>query len=147
MLLSGCVSLIEPMIFYKDKAHPKQDTSVFAVENYSKNEDGSAHGAVMQVDGKSTHDWLALNNVDPVWIRVLPGEHVFKIVYSKTSGQYMVKNVTVRDMQAKHVYVAHLIDYGMSYKIVVEDTGENSTYKEHFKREMTSKYDNSSASF
>jgi hypothetical protein len=131
MLLSGCMSMAEPMVAYKDSKHPRSDTSVFAVDRHMVNEDGTATGAVLSVDGHSTRDYFSMTEQVPPWVRVLPGDHTFEITYLKSNRQSMVKTVSVPNMSPRHVYVAHLVDQGMTYKIDVQDIGDTSSFKEH----------------
>ena len=147
MLLTGCMSMAEPMVVYKDAKHPRSDTSVFAVDRHQVDEDGTVVGAVLSVDGHSTRDLLSVTEQVPPWVRVLPGPHTFEITYAKSNRQYMTKTVPVSTMLPRHVYVAHLVDQGMTYSVDVEDMGDSQSFKEHVPNFHTMKSEDVSAVF
>jgi len=147
VLLTGCMSMAEPMVVYKDAKHPRSDTSVFAVDRHEVDEDGVVTGAVLSVDGHSTRDLLSMTEQVPPWVRVLPGPHTFEITYAKSNRQYMMKTVSVPTMLPQHVYVAHLIDKGMTYGINVEDLGDARSFKEHVPNFHTMKSEDVSVTF
>lgn len=147
MSVSGCLNMVEPTIVYKDSNHPKSDTAVFAVDKQLVDEDGNVNGYILAVDYHSTRDRLAMADQNPPWVRVLPGTHSFEILYAKSNRQRMTKTVSVPNMQPKHVYVAHLVDLGMTYRLNIEDTGEHSAFKEHVRNSSVQSYQDVSASF
>lgn len=129
--LSGCRTLNEPAIAYFDKSHPHSDTAVFAVNSVMVSAEGRKNldGSVLEVDGRSMRTISATWEY-PVWVRVLPGEHEFKVIHSK-HPLYVVKAVTVKDMKPRHVYVEEIHDYGSTYRMEVQDLGENPSFSEH----------------
>lgn len=147
LLLSGCMSMAEPMIVYKDAKHPRSDTSVFAVDRHVVDEDGTARGAVLSVDGRSTRDYFSVTEQVPPWVRVLPGDHTFEITYVKSNRQFMVKSVSVLNMSPRHIYVAHLVDQGMTYKVDVQDMGDAQSFKEHVPNFYTMKSEDVTVTF
>lgn len=135
-VLSGCMSLGEPKVAYEDASHPLSDTAVFAVQGFNSPQEGAPQtiSAVWRVDGKSMRNRLSLGDELPVWVRVLPGTHEFKISYDKFEDgtrKTGFATKTVVDMKPKHVYFAKLHDLGSQFQIEVVDLGENSGFKEH----------------
>src|SRR5690348_7752297 len=134
--LSGCMSLGEPKVAYKDANHPHSDTAIFAVQGFNAAEAGAPQtiSAVWRVDGKSMLNRFSMGEELPVWVRVLPGTHEFKISYDKFEDgtrKTGFATKTVADMQPRHVYFARLHDLGNQFRIEVVDLGENSGFKEH----------------
>lgn len=128
--LAGCMAMNEPKIAYYGEERPLSETAVFAVQGEGKSDNGKlVLGSVEEVDGRSMRVRF-MNKEYPYWVRVLPGEHDFKILYYKY-GRYAEKTVHVSDMKPRHVYVAQLLDYNDKYNIQLVDTGENSTFTEH----------------
>ncbi|HUA81866.1 MAG TPA: hypothetical protein VL997_15935 [Dyella sp.] len=130
-MLTGCRTLNEPAVAYYDKSHPHSDTAVFAVNAVMQSAEGRKNlgGAILKVDGRSMH-MPSMTWTDPVWVRVLPGDHEFQVTYSKYP-KYVVKTISVTGMKPRHVYVEEIHDYGDTYRMETVDTGENSTYTEH----------------
>lgn len=136
LLLSGCMSIGEPKVAYKESSHPHSDTAIFAVQGFNPAEAGAPQtiSAVWRVDGKSMLNRLSMGEQLPVWVRVLPGTHEFKISYDKFENgtrKTGFSTTSVVDMQPRHVYFAKLHDLGERFRIEVVDLGENSGFKEH----------------
>ena len=135
-IISGCASMGDPALTYRDSGHSHSDTAIFAVEGFGDTEAGRLRSisAIWTVDGKSMRHF-SMGSELPVWVRVLPGTHQFKISYSKGSApfgrEFAFATKTVADMKPRHVYFAKLIDYGEKYRIDIVDLGENSQFKEH----------------
>jgi hypothetical protein len=100
---------------------------------------GTAVEQIVQVDGK---DLSCFQAGCPVWVRVIPGDHTFRIRCTtvKLVGPLMNKGQSEMDlpvtaMQARHVYEAKcLIDKNSSdpsqspFRVEVKDLGENPDF-------------------
>jgi hypothetical protein len=136
VVLSGCMSLGEPKVAYKDIGQPHSDTAIFAVQGFNPPQAGAPQtlSAVWRVDGRSMRNRLSMGSELPVWVRVLRGTHEFQISYGKVEDgtrKIGFATTTVADMQPRHVYFAKLHDLGDTFRIEVVDLGENSGFKEH----------------
>jgi hypothetical protein len=100
---------------------------------------GTAVEQIVQVDGK---DLSCIQAGCPVWVRVIPGDHTFRIRCTTITlvGPLMNKRQSELDlpftaMQARHVYEAKcLIDKNSSdpsqsaYRVDVKDLGLNPDF-------------------
>lgn len=130
VMVTGCATINEPAITYGDAGHPHSDTAIFAIKSVGESVSGANNmlGSVLEVDGHSMRTFSASWEY-PVWVRVLPGRHEFKIIYSKYP-EFATKTVVVPDAQPRHVYVEMIHDYGRTYRMELKDLGENSNFTE-----------------
>ena len=126
LLIEGCAIHQAPYIAYNERAIPLKNTAVLVAHVYNSGNDLRPAG-VDQADGVS----LNCFNACPVWVRVLPGTHTFKIKYMDSfqmsggaiSFQVAFIPVTIEEMRAGHTYK---LSYTRSGKMViarVEDLG------------------------
>ena len=118
-MLAACAFNQQPYITYENQAHPLSDTAVFM---------SFGTGSLVQithVDGVKT-DCAQVGC--PVWVRVLPGEHTFKIEAkaSTLDGQFIRTftsqfELKLSTMQPRHVYSLRRSPTGFE----VDDRGEN----------------------
>lgn len=94
LLLSGCASLGNPTLAYRDSSHPHSDTAIFAVEGFNDTQEGRLRSisGIWTVDGRSMRHF-SMGSELPVWVRVLPGTHDFKISYSKSGGGHLLETL------------------------------------------------------
>jgi hypothetical protein len=107
---------------------PLSQTAVFSAYDETR---AGQYANIQMVDGKETS-----RGVFPLWVRVLPGDHVFlvrkldrtglsgKSAYSETSDF----RVTVKDMKPRHVYVARFRERNGASVVEVENLGQSPNY-------------------
>jgi hypothetical protein len=126
LLLSGCMSTFnaQPYVTYSDARHPQSDTSVLTTSGMN----GGGLGQVAAVDGVKTSCWKV---GCPIWVRVLPGDHVFTVtygMYGAGSSRTGTTDVRVTGMQPRHVYEVRFQTNGDQFAASVEDLGEDPDY-------------------
>jgi hypothetical protein len=126
--ISGCAFHTRPYIAYANSGHPQADTAVFSVQGLK----GNALGQVVQVDGRDTS---CVQAGCPVWVRVIPGNHTFRIRYSIynngiASHLQGETDFELRDMRARHAYEANFIvdEAAKLFRPEAKDLGENPDY-------------------
>ena len=122
--ISGCTFHTQPYVAYSDARHPLSDTAVFSTQGLK----GNTLGQIVGVDGKGT----ACAQVGcPAWVRVTPGDHLFRIRYRilslslKGEGEFPVTG-----MRARHVYEANFRtdEKQTEVRADAKDLGENPDY-------------------
>jgi hypothetical protein len=117
-VLAGCTFHRQPYIAYEDKAHPLGDTSVMAIE--SSKARGDTLAQLTHVDGKE----LPSHEVGyPVWVRVLPGDHVFRVRHcthrlmgGSIEQRCDLRSVSVANMLPRHLYVIDRVTAQVSHR-------------------------------
>ncbi len=127
LLIAGCTTGTQPIITYSGE-HPLSDTSVLVLRAFN----GNDLGQILSVDGKETSCWQV---GCPFWVRVIPGQHSFRITYalfnngisSHLQGELDVSSL---EMKARHIYEGRLIpnEADKTFRIHVADLGENPNY-------------------
>lgn len=83
----------------------------------------------MSVDGVETSCWKA---GCPGWVRVPPGNHVFKIRFNVYHGinyyQQGEKDLLISHMEAKHIYDTVFTYQDDKFSVVHRDLGEEPEY-------------------
>lgn len=124
---SACMSTFhtKPYVMYSDSSRPLSDTAVFSTAGFV----GSANGQILSVDGKETSCWEV---GCPIWVRVVPGDHKFKIRLSihdsVSSYRQGETEFTVTGMKPRHVYEAQFHVEGNRFRVSEKDLGENPEY-------------------
>lgn len=126
LAMSACAFHLTPYVAYSDTQHPLSDTSVFSTQGLK----GNTLGQIVGVDGKPTSCAQA---GCPLWARVTPGDHTFRIRYSilylgrTLSGEV---DFPVAGMQPRHVYEANFrVDPQQTeFRADAKDLGENPDY-------------------
>lgn len=128
VLVSGCMSTFhtQPYVAYADTQHPKSATSVFS----SSGLNGNTLGQIVAVDGAQTSCWKV---GCPIWVRVLPGDHVFTVNYSIydngiSSHRTGTAEVRITAMQPRHVYEVRYEVMGDKFRAFAKDLGEDPDY-------------------
>ena len=130
LTLGGCAFHQSPYLTYSEKLN-LNETAVF-----SSLDDKAVtfnESRIHLVDGTKTS---CVQVGCPYWVRVKPGKHTFKVVYTSNhswdlnSSGYSVSNleITVDDMKPKHVYVMRFSEKEGKLSYFVEDLGENPEY-------------------
>ena len=124
--ISGCAFHTQPYVAYSDTQHALSDTPVFSTQGFS----GNTLGQIVGVDGKGTSCAQA---GCPVWVRVTPGDHTFRIRYSIVSLSQTLTgeaDFPVTGMRARHVYEANFLTDEKQTKFLAgaKDLGENPDY-------------------
>lgn len=130
LTLSGCAYHHTPYAMYEGSP-PLANTAVFAAVD----EKQTKHVAIgiQLIDGREPSCWQV---GCPIWTRVLPGSHKFSVRYSSNFGlsagmiSYQRANleIEVKDMKARHVYVARYRESSSGVSVFVEDLGENPEF-------------------
>ncbi|MCP1453378.1 hypothetical protein [Pseudomonas kilonensis] len=126
-LISGCLSAeyIDPYITDEARQHPMSDTAVFSAVQFS----GNILGQIISVDGVETSCWRA---GCPGWVRVTPGDHVFKvrfsIFYGINSYKHGEDDLHITHMEAKHVYDTVFTYQDNQFSVAPRDLGEEPEY-------------------
>ena len=124
---SACMSTFhtKPYVMYSDTSRPLSDTVVFSTAGFV----GNANGQILSVDGKETSCWEA---GCPIWVRVAPGDHKFKIRLSIYDGVSSYRQgeaeFTAIGMKPRHVYEAQFRVEGNRFHVSEKDLGENPEY-------------------
>jgi hypothetical protein len=128
LLVSGCMSTFhtQPYVTYADVQHPQSDTSVFS----SSGLNGNTLGQIVAVDGVKTSCWKV---GCPIWVRVLPGDHVFTVTYNIfdngiASHKTGTTDLRVTAMQPRHLYEVLYQIVGDRFRGFAEDLGEDPDY-------------------
>ena len=129
VFVSGCMSTFhtQPYVAYTDAQHAKSDTSVISTSGLN----GSALGQIVAVDGIKTSCWKV---GCPIWVRVVPGDHVFTVsygIYGSGSHATGTTDLRVTAMQPRHVYEVRFQTSGDRFGASVEDLGEDPDYGIH----------------
>lgn len=117
-VLVGCTFHRQPYIAYDNKAHPLGDTSVMAVE--SSKARGDTLAQLTHVDGKELPSHEAGY---PVWVRVLPGDHVFgvrhcthRLMVGTIEQRCDLRSISVANMLPRHFYVIDRVTAQVSHR-------------------------------
>ncbi|NTX26883.1 hypothetical protein HT746_07005 [Burkholderia pyrrocinia] len=129
IVLSGCAIRGTPYITYDEKK-PLVETAIFSAFDKTQK-----LATVDEVDGRAL-PLCYISGYCPFWVRVLPGEHTFKVRYQTDVvlfGSMMTAKVanfslTVPDMKPSHVYTVEYQKVGSGVYATVRDLGENPTY-------------------
>lgn len=137
LLIQGCAVHQAPYITYPDRDGSLANTAVLVAHVYNS-PDGRTREGTFKVSGVAEVDGSSLSclNACPVWVRVLPGRHTFKIRYQDNFrlgvGVIDYKGadipVTIDDMKPGHTYK---LSYSRSSDLVgihVEDLGEKADF-------------------
>jgi hypothetical protein len=124
--LVGCAFHQTPYVAYDGQA-PRSDTSVFSVVTDNAATKGALE--ITHVDGRPTSCFQV---GCPVWVRVLPGEHSFtlvykgdfKLLYPQITWRTAGLKIDVTDMQSRHVYFGEPAVVGDRLHVDVVDLGE-----------------------
>jgi hypothetical protein len=97
-LLAGCASIVDrsPKVAYADKHHPLSDTAIFSCAEVP----GFTCG-IIRVDDRDT--WNYYNGGNTLWVRVLPGDHLVRVVASNGKDINWL-SFDIKDVQPQHVY-------------------------------------------
>lgn len=127
IFVSGCVNTpyVEPYMTDAAKQRPLSDTSVLSVAQFGRN----IYGQILSVDGVETSCWRI---GCPAWVRVTPGEHVFRVRFNVYEGGIIScgqceGDLRITRMEAKHVYDV-VFNYQNSEFMVPRDLGEAPEY-------------------
>lgn len=137
--LAGCAFHAAPYAMY-DGTPELANTTVFSAVDYRHEEYPGIEAqystiGIRQVDGKEPSCW---QNGCPVWVRVLPGAHTFrvriatdiKLVWHEIAYRQAELEIEVKDMKPRHVYVAHYRYSIDEQRIIadINDLGENPEF-------------------
>jgi len=129
LLLTGCALKSSPYITYSDKNHPLSDTSVFTVTD-EHIVGSNLLASIVAVDGKRL---VPKGAGSGFWVRVLPGEHEFEILYQLMDNglvSYKFTNIKVSvAMNPRRIYLAQPSITDRSLSVNVKELPENSDYK------------------
>ena len=140
MLLAGCSSMHEaPLVAYSTQV-ALADTAIFSSFDELSAATNDSH--VLLVDEKKLS---AYDDGNPYWVRVLPGDHKFRVRYAVnqrlgdgSASAWAFLDIDVDDMKPRHVYVTRYAESDGRVRMHVEDLGELTSYsisphKETFK--------------
>jgi hypothetical protein len=129
-MASGCAFHRTPYKMYEGD-RPLAATAVFA----SHDDKATKHieARITQVNGKETS---CFEVGCPYWVRVLPGDHKFKIRYATNfslsvgavTHNFTNLEVDVSNMKAGHVYVARYAERQGRVSVHIEDLGSRPDY-------------------
>jgi hypothetical protein len=90
---------------------------------------GNVLAQIISVDGKNTSCAQA---GCPIWVRVIPGDHAFKLRLSIYDGVSKYRqgeaDFVIKDMKPRHVYEAQYVIEGEHFQVSPIDIGENPEY-------------------
>jgi hypothetical protein len=130
LFVSGCAFHQAPHPVYETK-EPLGSTTVFAA--FDSNAMKFVESRITHVNGKETS---CAQVGCPYWVRVLPGNHKFKIRYQTDfsfssgtiSSRVATLEIEVKDMKEQHVYVARYRETAGGVRVIVEDLGKRADY-------------------
>ena len=132
LITSGCVTDIRKggaQIAYSNVNHPLSDTAVFSAIPESSN----SLGQIVSVDGNPTSCWKF---GCPSCIRVLAGDHTFKVRYSifnNGTASYLQGEVDIKvsNMEPKHIYATRYRNVGNDFSVAIVDEGSDSDFQKN----------------
>jgi hypothetical protein len=124
--MGACAFHLSPYVAYADTHHPLSDTSVFSTQGLH----GNTLGQIVRIDGAPTSCAQA---GCPMWARVIPGDHTFRIRYSILYlGRTLMGEAEfpIAGMRPRHVYEANFrVDPQQTeFRANAKDLGENPDY-------------------